>query len=90
MKPKPCPLCKMAQEHGRDEGVAWAVATLIKSYGTGTESMEIAEAWGMHLLIACADETDLPHLKKLIKDYPGHFDRARARALRRKERLRGA
>ena len=66
------------RELGRDEGAAWAVAALVKSCGTGTESMELAEAWGMHRLLACADETDLPHIKKLIKDYPGRFRRVRA------------
>ena len=62
-----------ARALGRDEGVAWAIAALVNMYGTGTESMELAEAWGMRNLIDAADESDMPHLVKLLKDYPGRF-----------------
>jgi hypothetical protein len=62
-----------ARALGRDEGAVWAVAALVNMYGTGTESMELAEAWGMRNLIAAADESDMPHLAKLLKDYPGKF-----------------
>lgn len=71
-----------ARNLGRDEGVAWAVAHLVNSYGTGTESMEMAQAWGMKRLIEVADESDLPALKRLCKDYPGKFPRYRS-ALRK-------
>lgn len=67
-----------ARAQSRDEGVAWAVAALVNMNGTSTESMELAQAWGMKNLLAEADASDLPHLKKLIKDYPGKFGPYRA------------
>ena len=62
-----------ARALGRDEGAAWAVAALVNMRGTGTESMELAQAWGMKHLLAVADPSDKPHLRKLVKDYPGQF-----------------
>ena len=67
-----------ARHLGRDEGAAWAVAALVNMYGTSTESLELAQAWGMRNILAAADPSDLPHLKKLIKDYPGKFGRYNA------------
>lgn len=76
-----------ARNIGRDEGAAWAVAQLVNMYGTSTESMELAQAWGMKHLLKAVDESDLPHLKKLIKDYPKKFPRYRAlRAAERKKK----
>ncbi len=68
-----------ARNRGRDEGAAWAVATMV---------MELAQAWGMKRLLVAADETDLPHLKKLIKAWPGKFPRYRA-ALRQESNRKG-
>lgn len=62
-----------AREFGRHEGAAWAVAQVVHMEGTSTLAMELARAWGMKNLLRAVDETDLPHLKKLIKDWPKQF-----------------
>ncbi len=84
MKPKDL---NDARNLGRDEGAAWAVATMVNMGDEGTQVMELAQAWGMERLLIAADESDLPHLKKLIKAWPGKFPRYRA-ALRAAEKRR--